>query len=687
MVTLELAKTFAQLITKIAAMHGFSDEDAKILQNVMNQHIREGGGGTGGGGTGNYPDLDNKPTMNGVTIQGNMSPGSLGLASSANLDSHITNASVHTTSAEKLIWNNKVERVAAALGELFVTVNNIDAKNPEISSTILLQQGIERANTAIQQSALEAAIAAHSASVGAHGDIRHEVDEIITTISVTMAGHNTDPTAHQDIRNMVNNLDFVKSVENVAGILTFTFKDNSTLAVNLIAESLDVDIDYDPATKNIILKKSDGSEIGRVNVSDLVDTYLESNGAHIQITIGTDNSINAVLKAGTVTKAELHTDLVAELEGKLNKNLGIEKAGQILTVGLDGEIITEETIEMTAENVSYDNTESGLEAQNVQEALDELNEKIETKTVEVDGITIIGDGNETPLEVQISEEPKNAVEKKADGLFVLDKVAADVPYDNTESELLSDNVQAAIDETNLVLNDLANDLATLTDEFDKHVENLDIHVTAEDKLKWNTTSEEFDQHKANDDIHVTLQDKTNWNNKVDKTNGSNKIYGTDESGEQVAYDKDNFVSKDVWLPSVDTNGNITFVRDSTETPPQSANIKGVKGDDGVDGFTFVPDWINEEDGSRISTDGGTWNVLRDGFIHVTGSFNVSAGRLSVQINSRDHYFIIPQAGWTDSRIFPVAAGDSVRIISTHNTSNLSAIRCYFIPARFITPQP
>jgi hypothetical protein len=69
-----------------------------------------------------------------------------------------------------------------------------------------------------------------------------------------------------------------------------------------------------------------------------------------------------------------------------------------------------EGVSNTAENVAYDNTDSGLEAETVQAAVDEL------KTA-IDGITDSDDQD-----------------------------AAAVAYDNATSELTADNVQAALDE-------------------------------------------------------------------------------------------------------------------------------------------------------------------------------------------------------------------------------------------------
>ena len=46
-----------------------------------------------------------------------------------------------------------------------------------------------------------------------------------------------------------------------------------------------------------------------------------------------------------------------------------------------------------------------------------------------------------------------------------------------------------------------------------HVDNTDIHVTTEDKSKWNSTDSALKSHIDNVEIHITAEDRINWNNK------------------------------------------------------------------------------------------------------------------------------------------------------------------------------
>ena len=56
------------------------------------------------------------------------------------------------------------------------------------------------------------------------------------------------------------------------------------------------------------------------------------------------------------------------------------------------------------------------------------------------------------------------------------------------------------------------------DELKVHTSNSIIHVTEEDRLRWDhaATTDQLKQHIENEDIHVTAEDKEAWNNKVDE---------------------------------------------------------------------------------------------------------------------------------------------------------------------------
>jgi hypothetical protein len=153
---------------------------------------------------------------------------------------------------------------------------------------------------------------------GTETDPIYRADKPSIVFNADLNTHNTSNASHTDIRTLVNNLDFVKSVSknDVNGDVTFTFRDNSTLTMNIFVANLAKDIDYDSDTKEIVITKQNGDVI-RISVVDLIDVYLGSNGTHIQVTIGPNNTINAVLKAGTVTANELSQALLELINSKV----------------------------------------------------------------------------------------------------------------------------------------------------------------------------------------------------------------------------------------------------------------------------------------------------------------------------------------------------------------------------------
>jgi len=165
--------------------------------------------------------------------------------------------------------------------------------------------------------------------------------------------HNTNANAHADIRNIINTLIGLPEWDSSNHIITFTAKDGSTLEVNIPLEELTKDIDFDPLTKEIILIKHDGTEI-RIDVGDLVDVYTGSIGTHIQITVGDDNQIKAVLRAGSITETELSAALLAKIDEKADRNEVIslsEKGfpGGVATLDENGKLHPDQTPGATAQ--------------------------------------------------------------------------------------------------------------------------------------------------------------------------------------------------------------------------------------------------------------------------------------------------------------------------------------------------
>ena len=158
----------------------------------------------------------------------------------------------------------------------------------------------------------------------AHSLIALETQERVQGDAAALAGagsavsaHDESATSHADIRNILLDLAGLPEWDSNAHILTFTARNSSQLVIDLPIESLASGIGYDPDTKEIVLTRHDGSEI-RVSVSDLIDVYEGSTGAHIQVTVDSGNIVRAILLAGAVTETELASALLQKINNKLD---------------------------------------------------------------------------------------------------------------------------------------------------------------------------------------------------------------------------------------------------------------------------------------------------------------------------------------------------------------------------------
>lgn len=139
----------------------------------------------------------------------------------------------------------------------------------------------------------------------------------VQTVQDNLDAHNTDEDndQHPAIRGLISALEFIKDADydDTTGDVTLTRRDNSVLTFNVFLENLLQDLDFDTDTNELVLTKQDGTEV-RIDASSLVDVYHGSDGEEIQITIGTGNVINAVLKLGTVTREHLDDDVNESLD-------------------------------------------------------------------------------------------------------------------------------------------------------------------------------------------------------------------------------------------------------------------------------------------------------------------------------------------------------------------------------------
>lgn len=94
---------------------------------------------------------------------------------------------------------------------------------------------------------------------------------------------------------------------------------------------------------------------------------------------------------------------------------------------------------------------------------------------------------------------------------------------------------------------LALDLKTDKAVFNNHIEDKNIHVTEEEKERWNSmsTAEEVSEHINNEDIHVTPEEKESWDNKANNSDFSSHVNDTTNPHNVTAHQTGTYSSSEI----------------------------------------------------------------------------------------------------------------------------------------------
>ena len=121
-------------------------------------------------------------------------------------------------------------------------------------------------------------------------------------------------------------------------------------------------------------------------------------------------------------------------------------------------------------------------------------------------------------------------------------------------------------------------------------------------------------------------------------------------------------------------------------PPKIVRVSGDADELLGNTFFITPDSKNMESINRITSNNGTWEVDRDGYVYAYGSATFgsgsSGGRLMVYVNDHPRGAIsLALSGMTYGNTFSVITGDVVKMVIDSGTPN--AFRCSFVPPKIV----
>jgi len=152
-----------------------------------------------------------------------------------------------------------------------------------------------------------------------------------TDINTSINTHNTATTnVHQNIVNALNLREVLNVELNTAKTeLTITYADNSQEVVDLV--NIDLSVDFDSTTNELIIKDENGVEVDRVDLSALIPVFSGHTGTHITTSVS-NNVVSATLNSGSVTTNELDSTLQTSIASIANKQATLVSGTNIKTI-------------------------------------------------------------------------------------------------------------------------------------------------------------------------------------------------------------------------------------------------------------------------------------------------------------------------------------------------------------------
>ncbi len=249
------------------------------------------------------------------------------------------------------------------------------------------------------------------------------------------------------------------------------------------------------------------TEVGVTASGNLVSTDVQSALVELQTELDTQTDDQTAAEVGVTASGnlastdvqsalvELQTELDTQTDDQTAGEVGVTASGNLASTDVQSALVelqTEldaQTDDQTAAEVSYDNTTSGLTANNVKAAIDELENEIDgvntdDQTLGLSGDDLsIEDGNSVDLSAYLDntdDQTAGEVDVTASGNLTStdvqsalvelqteldtqtdDQTAAEVSYDNTASGLTASNIKAAIDELENEIDGVNTDNQTL----------------------------------------------------------------------------------------------------------------------------------------------------------------------------------------------------------------------------------
>jgi hypothetical protein len=199
----------------------------------------------------------------------------------------------------------------------------------QIVMSITAPRGSGGGGDGVTMQQVNQAISAHNFAPSSHSG----------AITTAIYNHNNATDVHQYIVDKIALREVLDiTIDSTRTELTITYADNTQEVVALA--SVNLHVDFDEVTNELIILDENDVEISRVDLSALIPVFTGYNGTHITTSVYS-NQIRATLNADSITENELASDLqdkITSIENKIPLIVG-GNPDNLTSVGADGEVV------------------------------------------------------------------------------------------------------------------------------------------------------------------------------------------------------------------------------------------------------------------------------------------------------------------------------------------------------------
>ena len=128
-------------------------------------------------------------------------------------------------------------------------------------------------------------------------------------------------------KTLLNNMIVDWAVNNTTGVVTLTKYDGSVININTSLNQLSVNFEYDTSTQQIIITQSDGTK-KYIDISSMIGVNEFDSTTTIDLVVSADGHVSANIKAGSITKELLASEVLADIVTSENNAKGYMQLAQ-----------------------------------------------------------------------------------------------------------------------------------------------------------------------------------------------------------------------------------------------------------------------------------------------------------------------------------------------------------------------